>query len=226
MNTTVDRISSPDRSLVTTWLYDNDGNRGSHSDHRIDVSSAIIVLGTPVARAWPIAARSTRAISPHSGQSLQSMIPIMISEPIATSTGQINGNSSSTPITTARKRGLLFTCAKRQPATPIRTSPFGPQQRRPISRTRSVPDYGKFEGSPNQGAGTVGGSCAKPDSPKSKFREWNQAGWRVQGAGVKIFRLLFSENQQLLLHPVSVRRGVSLTSRHVRRRCGGRGCAC
>jgi hypothetical protein len=27
MNTTVDRISSPDRSLVSTWLYDKDGNR-------------------------------------------------------------------------------------------------------------------------------------------------------------------------------------------------------
>ena len=46
-------------------------------------------------------------------------IPIMISEPIATTTGQINGNSSSTPTTTARTRRVLFICAKRQPATPI-----------------------------------------------------------------------------------------------------------
>src|SRR6516165_5275096 len=58
-------------------------------------------------------------IRPHCGQSLQSVIPIMISEPIATTAGQINGNSSSTPTTTARTWRVLFICAKRQTATPI-----------------------------------------------------------------------------------------------------------
>src|SRR6185437_3440519 len=72
----------------------------------------------------------------HCGQSLQSVIPIMINEPIATTTGQIYGNSSSTPTTTARTRPVLLIRAKRQPATPIRTPPFGPQQRRPDSSTR------------------------------------------------------------------------------------------
>ena len=48
----------------------------------------------------------------------------MISEPIATTTGQINGNSSSTPITTARTRQVLFT--KRQPSKPIRHPRLAP----------------------------------------------------------------------------------------------------
>lgn len=43
-------------------------------------------------------------IPPHCGQSLQSVIPIMISEPIAITTGQINGNSFSTPTRTGRTR--------------------------------------------------------------------------------------------------------------------------
>src|ERR1700758_4363811 len=41
-------------------------------------------------------------VAPHCGQSLQSAITIMISEPIATAAGQINGNFSSTPTATAR----------------------------------------------------------------------------------------------------------------------------
>ena len=56
---------------------------------------------------------------PHCGKSLQSLITIMTVEPTATTTGQINGNSSSRPTRTARTRRVLFTCAKRQPATPI-----------------------------------------------------------------------------------------------------------
>ena len=56
---------------------------------------------------------------PHCGKSLQSLITIMTVEPIATTTGQTNGNSSSRPTRTARTRRVLFTCAKRQPATPI-----------------------------------------------------------------------------------------------------------
>ena len=50
---------------------------------------------------------------------MQGVIPIMISEPIATATEQINGNSSSTLTTTALTRRVLLICAKRQPATPI-----------------------------------------------------------------------------------------------------------
>ena len=56
---------------------------------------------------------------PYCGKSLQSLITIMTVEPTATTTGQINGNSSSRPTKTARTRRVLFTCAKRQPATPI-----------------------------------------------------------------------------------------------------------
>src|SRR6478609_594151 len=56
---------------------------------------------------------------PHCGKSLQSLITIMTVEPIATTTGQTNGNSSSRPTRIARARRVLFTFAKRQPATPI-----------------------------------------------------------------------------------------------------------
>jgi hypothetical protein len=73
--------------------------------------------------------RACRHCSAHCGQSLQSVIPIMISEPTATTTGRINGNSSSTATTAARPIRVLFKRAKRQPATRIRTTPFGPQQR-------------------------------------------------------------------------------------------------
>jgi hypothetical protein len=55
----------------------------------------------------------------HCGKSLQSLITIMTVEPTATTTGQINGNSSSRPTSDARNRRVLFTRAKRQPATPI-----------------------------------------------------------------------------------------------------------
>jgi len=77
----------------------------------------------------PRQAAAITRIRGHCGQSLQSMIPIMISEPTATTAGQINGNSSSTATTAARPIRVLFKRAKRQPAAPIRATPFGPQQR-------------------------------------------------------------------------------------------------
>jgi hypothetical protein len=52
----------------------------------------------------------------------------MISEPTVTTTGQINGNSSSTATRAARPIRVLFKRATRQPATRILTTPFGPQQ--------------------------------------------------------------------------------------------------
>jgi hypothetical protein len=51
-----------------------------------------------------------RGVAPHCGQSLQSAIAIMISEPVRTTTGQINGNFSSTPTATARTWRVLFIC--------------------------------------------------------------------------------------------------------------------
>src|SRR5262245_38488499 len=80
----------------------------------------------------PIRAALLLVFRPHCGQSLQSVIPIMISEPIATATGQMKGNSSSTPTTTARTRRVLFTCAKRQPATPIGYLRLAPSSGDPI----------------------------------------------------------------------------------------------
>jgi hypothetical protein len=56
---------------------------------------------------------------PHCGKSLHSLITIMTVEPTAATNGQINGNSSNSPTTAARTRRVLFTCTKRQPATPI-----------------------------------------------------------------------------------------------------------
>jgi hypothetical protein len=44
-------------------------------------------------------------------------------EPTATTTGQINGNSSSRPTRAARIRKVPFTCAKRQPPLGIRAMP-------------------------------------------------------------------------------------------------------
>jgi hypothetical protein len=67
-----------------------------------------------------------RTISSYCGQSLKSMIPIMIIEPTATTTEQINGNSSSTATTPARPLRVRFICAKRQPATPIRKLRLAP----------------------------------------------------------------------------------------------------
>ena len=49
----------------------------------------------------------------------------MIIEPATTITEQITGNSSRTARAAARP---LWFRAKRQPATPIRKPPFGPQQ--------------------------------------------------------------------------------------------------
>ena len=56
---------------------------------------------------------------PHCGKSLQSLITIMTVEPTATTTGQINGNSSSRPTRAARTRIVVFTRAKRPSATSI-----------------------------------------------------------------------------------------------------------
>src|ERR1700682_5505750 len=64
-----------------------------------------------------------RHVFVHCGQSLQSMIPIMIIEPAATTTEQITGNSSRTAITAARP---LWFRAKRQLATPIRNLRLAP----------------------------------------------------------------------------------------------------
>src|SRR5262249_36628659 len=80
-----------------------------------------------------------RRPAPYCGQSLQSVIPIMISEPIATITGQMNGNSSSTLITTARMRRVFFVCAKRQPAIPIGHLRLVPSNGWSDSSTRSDP---------------------------------------------------------------------------------------
>jgi hypothetical protein len=80
----------------------------------------------------------------HCGQSFQSVIPIMINEPVATATGQINGNSSSTPITTARTRGVLFICAKRQPATPIGHLRLAPSSGGMTLQREATPGYSQF----------------------------------------------------------------------------------
>jgi hypothetical protein len=53
------------------------------------------------------------------------MIPSMIIEPAAK---QITCQSLSTATMPARPPRFLFPYAKRQPATPIRKPPFGPQQ--------------------------------------------------------------------------------------------------
>src|SRR5260370_15110455 len=80
----------------------------------------------------------------------------MISEPTATTTGQINGNSSSTATTAARPIRVLFTRAKRQPATPIRTTPFGPQQRQSDSiNAKRSPGYSQFGRNLDEGEETV-----------------------------------------------------------------------
>jgi hypothetical protein len=77
---------------------------------------------------------------PHCGKSLQSLITIMTVEPIATTTGQTNGNSSSRPIRTARTRRVLFTCAKRQPATPIGNLRLAPSSSGLIFKRKRGPD--------------------------------------------------------------------------------------
>ena len=61
----------------------------------------------------------TQAARLHWGQSLQRAITSMVSEPIKTNNGQISGNASSAPTANVRIRGVLCTCAKRQPATLI-----------------------------------------------------------------------------------------------------------
>jgi hypothetical protein len=61
----------------------------------------------------------------YSGQSLQSIIPIMIIEPAATASEQITGNSSRTATTPARPL-ILFPRAKRRPAAPIRKLRLAP----------------------------------------------------------------------------------------------------
>jgi hypothetical protein len=54
------------------------------------------------------------------------MIPIMIIEPEATTTEQINCQPSSAATTVARPITVLFACAKRHPATPIRKLRLAP----------------------------------------------------------------------------------------------------
>jgi hypothetical protein len=61
----------------------------------------------------------------------------MIIEPAATTTEQIKWQSSSTATTVARPITILFVCAKRHPATPIRKTPFGPQRGGLTLSTRS-----------------------------------------------------------------------------------------
>src|SRR5262249_25536143 len=67
------------------------------------------------------------------------------------------GDSSSTPTATARTRGVLFICAKRQPATPIGYLRLAPSSGDLSLKTRSVPDYGQFTSSIDQGEGTFAG---------------------------------------------------------------------
>ena len=62
----------------------------------------------------------------------------MIIETAATATEQIPGNSSRTATTAARPL-ILFPCAKRHPATPIRKTPFGPQQQCGLSVSTKGP---------------------------------------------------------------------------------------
>jgi hypothetical protein len=78
------------------------------------------------------------------GQSLKSMIPTMIIEPTATTTEQITGNSSSTATTPARPLRVLFICAKRQPATPIRKLRLAPSNGGPTLNAKCSPDYSQF----------------------------------------------------------------------------------
>jgi hypothetical protein len=72
-----------------------------------------------------VLSRSARTSGFYSGQSLQSMTPIMIIEPAATAREQITGNSSRTA-TTAAHPLILFPRAKRHPAAPIRKLRLAP----------------------------------------------------------------------------------------------------
>jgi hypothetical protein len=119
--------SGPSRHFVAARQpFASGAKRTSGIAGRIDAKGSAISC-----RAYWLQRVQVRALiaTPHCGQSLQRVIPIMISEPTATSTGQINGNSSSTATTAARPTRVLFKRAKREPATSIRTTPFGPQQR-------------------------------------------------------------------------------------------------
>src|SRR5258705_13392115 len=85
---------------------------------------------------------SASAVGPlHCGKSLQSLITIMTVEPTATTTGQINGNSSSRPTRATRTRIVLFTCTKREPATPIGHLHLAPQQQRSDFQREASPGY-------------------------------------------------------------------------------------
>src|SRR6478609_10110679 len=95
---------------------------------------------------------------PHCGKPLQSLITIMTVEPIATTTGQTNGNSSSRPTRTARTRRVLFTFAKRQPATPIGHLRLAPSSSGLIFNAKRALGYCQFRCSLDQGEGTL--ACA------------------------------------------------------------------
>jgi len=58
---------------------------------------------------------------------------------------------------------------------------------------------------------------------RNEFAERNQLGWAVQVRRAKISRFPFARNCGLLRPSRLEPRGVSRTSRHVRRGCGGRG---
>src|SRR5262249_33569257 len=80
-----------------------------------------------------------RGVAPHCGQSLQSAITIMVSEPSKTTAGQINGNFSSTPTTTARTWRVRFICHTH------RTSPYWPPAPSGlILQCEAIPGYSQF----------------------------------------------------------------------------------
>jgi hypothetical protein len=91
---------------------------------------------------------------PHCGKSLQSLITIITVEPTATTTGQINGNSSSRPTRAARTPRVLFTCAKRQPATSIGHLHLAPSSSL-IFNAKRAPAICQFGCSLDQGEGTL-----------------------------------------------------------------------
>jgi hypothetical protein len=95
-----------------------------------------------------VAVHRVQGPPPHCGQSLQSVMPIMIREPIATTIGQTNGNSSSTQMTTARTRRVFFVCAKRQPATPIGRLRLAPSSGGLTLQHEAISGYRPFGCSP------------------------------------------------------------------------------
>src|SRR5262249_13595268 len=91
----------------------------------------------------------------HCGQFLQTVIPTMIGEEIATAGGQIKGKPTSTPITTVRTRRVLCICAKRQPATPIGDLRLAPSSGGLILQRKATHGYSPFGCSIDQGEATL-----------------------------------------------------------------------